>query len=247
MKKATLILIIFTLFSCSEETVVPEHIQRLANAEVHPDIRCGNLTSAAFNEIIPVHDDKDIITFTIPSIPDHIDSAYITNNIIRAYEQWSEIIGIPIEKTPHHDIADIIVEFQWLDGIGGVLGKADYPKLAQPQKIVFDLYDIHVLEEAISFDFFTIALHEAGHTLGIPHIGYSAAVMWPAYRQKFTSLNYPDIFEAKKRYNLTETFIDQFGRTFTWIKKKITHESTPTSSVQNSSPSVEIMTETDIG
>ena len=254
------VLLLFTLFlvGCTTDTFDSEAMSevemRMAEAQRIDFPRCGNLETAAFNELIQVHDDLDTIRYAIPYIPESLDADTVRNAIATAYQQWSDIINIPILEvqistaehiTEVHN-ADIVVTFDWLDGIGGILGKAEFPKTKTPQTLVFDLYDMHEIDGEINFCFFTTALHEAGHTLGIPHLHNAEAVMWPAYRIAHQHPAYPDILEAKTRYDIRESFQDQGGRKFVYIKKKTIPDSTPISEGRSFSADVEISKERDI-
>ena len=247
MKSLISALFFAILFSaCNPIAEQPYHIQRLANAPVIETAICGTLTKAAFNENIPTHEGKEVITYNLLPIPEHLDTNYISRNIEHAFLQWAEIINIPIRRAQDIE-ADIHIEFDWLDGIGGILGIADFPGYKNPQIVTFDIYDISTIGEQHNYDFFTIALHEIGHTLGLPHLNSPEAVMWPAYRQHFRSPGAPDHFTAKDRYNITEPFIDKHNRKFIYIKKKTTQDYMLTSGETNSSPNVMISKEKGIG
>ena len=258
---------LFTLFlwGCNtdhfDQPPLSEAEMRMANADRIDFARCGNLESAAFNELIQVHDDLDTIRYAIPYIPESLDADTVRNAIATAYQQWSDIINIPIVEVESYTLqpfnvpdpvpersrrADIVITFDWLDGIGGILGKAEFPKTQSPQTLVFDLYDMHEIDGELNFCFFTTALHEAGHTLGIPHLHNAEAVMWPAYRIAHQHPAYPDILEAKIRYDIRESFQDHSGRKFVYIKKKTIPNSTPISKGPSFLADVETSKERDI-
>lgn len=246
MKFPTLIILLIFLTACAHAPETPEHLVRLAQAPVIEARICGTMTKAAFTDQIPTHEGKEIITWHIRPIPDHLDTSYILRNLDHAFQQWEAIIDIPIVRS--QDIhADIHIEFDWLDGIGGILGIADFPGYTQPQMLTFDTYDISTLAKQSDYDFFTIALHEIGHTLGIPHLPTPDAVMWPAYRQHFRSPAPPDQFKAKARYNITDSFVDKHNRRFIYIKKKTIPTYTQTSGVMNSSPGAKTLTDQGTG
>lgn len=250
------------IFSACEMRTIDEFAalsyaeKRMAEAETAEFAYCGVLESAAYNELIKVHSDKDTIYYSIPYIPGSLDTARTKLAIQKAYEQWEEIIGISIVESTYkpkmignypvvkeEDKIDIVILFDWMDGLGGILGKADFPALKAPQILTFDLYDMHEIEGELQFDFFTTALHEAGHTVGIPHLAHSDAVMWPAYRNAHTHIKQPDILAAKRRYEREETFNDFEGRKFVYVKKKTNPAYHQTSGELNSSHDVEIMME----
>ena len=233
MKITLIFLLLITLTACTQPPQKPYHELRLAQAPLIENQICGSITKAALVDQIPTHEDKDTITWYTLPIPDHLDTAYILQNLKHAFTQWQDNINIPIKRS-HHIHADIHIEFDWMDGIGGILGIADFPGSNTPQILTFDLYDISSMAERTDYDFFTIALHEIGHTLGIPHLAIPDAVMWPAYRQHFRSPAAPDKFKAKDRYNITDSFIDKHNRRFIYIKKKTIPISTLTSAATNS-------------
>ena len=70
------------------------------------------------------------------------------------------------------------------DGPGGILAHTFYPAPPNPESIAGDMHfdgdeDWHI---GANTDLFTVAIHEAGHALGLAHVDDPAALMYPYYR-----------------------------------------------------------------
>jgi hypothetical protein len=73
------------------------------------------------------------------------------------------------------------------DGAGGMLAHTFYPAPPNSEPIAGDMhFDADEAWHAgLAVDFFTVALHEAGHALGLGHSDQPGAVMYPYYRQAY--------------------------------------------------------------
>lgn len=80
------------------------------------------------------------------------------------------------------------------DGAGGVLAHTFYPYPVNPEPIAGDLhFDAdESWKTGADVDLFSVALHEAGHALGLGHSDKPGAVMYPYYR-KTNALTQEDI------------------------------------------------------
>lgn len=203
----------------SSDTALAIHSDDTVHREDPPPAFCGNISQAAYNHIIANYRDSSRITYCIDSIPDKLLPDYVKKNLELAYRHWSEVIDIPIYRTTCDCDPHIKVVFEHMDGPGGILGRADFPGFNTPQILTIDKYDVLPGPYQDDYDLFTIALHEAGHTLGVPHLFCPDAVMWPAYTHRVTGLKFQDFVTTKRLYGNTSPFTDHTEREFIWIAR----------------------------
>jgi hypothetical protein len=87
------------------------------------------------------------------------------------------------------------------DGRGKVLAHTFYPAPPNPEPIAGDLHfdDDEPWGIGEGTDLFSVALHEAGHALGLPHSDKPGAVMYPYYR-RIGGLTAEDISAIRELY-----------------------------------------------
>lgn len=87
------------------------------------------------------------------------------------------------------------------DGPGKVLAHTFYPAPPNPEPIAGDLHfdDDEPWGVGVGIDLFSVALHEAGHALGLPHSDKPGAVMYPYYR-RVSGLTEDDIAAIRELY-----------------------------------------------
>ncbi len=155
-----------------------------------------------------VYSKLETITYFVANKPDNMDSATANDIIDRAWSVWSEHLDgreiSRVDKAP----ADVLILFQNMDGTGGTLGQSEFPpKDDQDQRertVIFDNYDLAGSKEGTaSFDFFTIAVHEFGHSLGLMHCDDNQAVMFWQYNGIKHLLTIDDISGVREKYNPT--------------------------------------------
>lgn len=98
------------------------------------------------------------------------------------------------------------------DGPGGVLAHAFFPAPdPNPETIGGDMHfdeDETWTNDGTNFDTFIVALHEAGHSLGMLHSGVSPAVMEPFYNGAITGLFQDDIDGIRTLYGTRVVVLD---------------------------------------
>ncbi|GFG29462.1 hypothetical protein Cfor_02853 [Coptotermes formosanus] len=140
----------------------------------------------------------------------------VVNEMKKAFKAWSGYARLNFHHVQNPN-ADITIAFGRgphqdgypFDGPGNILAHAFYP-------YEMDSYggDIHfdddedwkVVENASAddgVDFFTVAVHELGHSLGLAHSPVSTSIMFPYYKghQNNFQLGYDDILAMYELYN----------------------------------------------
>lgn len=92
------------------------------------------------------------------------------------------------------------------DGVGRVLAHTFYPSPPNGEPIAGDMHfdDDETWRTGASIDLFSVALHEAGHALGLGHSDQPGAVMYPYYRMT-AALNSDDIAGIRALYGAPES------------------------------------------
>lgn len=143
------------------------------------------------------------------------NETFVQGELDRAFAAWADYANLKFVPISDYHSADIVVSFGRyshgdyypFDGPGLVLAHAYYP-------YEFGHFggDIHfdddedwrpdVTELYQGMDFFTVAVHEIGHSLGLSHSPVADSVMYPYYKgpQKSFALGYDDILAMYELY-----------------------------------------------
>lgn len=134
----------------------------------------------------------------------------VKSEIERAYTEWAKHVQITFTQTINlNGPQTLAVLFASgahgdgypFDGPGGVLAHTFYPYPLNPEPIAGDMHFDNDENWRIgaNLDVFSVALHEAGHALGLGHSDSPGDVMYPYYRM-VTGLGPGDIAAIQKQY-----------------------------------------------
>ncbi|MEI6972434.1 MAG: matrixin family metalloprotease, partial [bacterium] len=141
------------------------------------------------------------------------DLANEQTEVLRGMNVWTQYAGIafsPAAAAGQSRSFDIL----WgagnhgdsypFDGSGGVLAHCFYPSPPNSETIAGDMHfdDDETWRVGATYDMFSVALHEAGHGLGLGHSVDPTAVMYPYY-QMVTNLRSDDIAGIRSLYATT--------------------------------------------
>ncbi|MCC7496037.1 MAG: matrixin family metalloprotease [Bryobacterales bacterium] len=151
------------------------------------------------------------LRFAFLQLTSQLDVNELHQAFKRALANWSNYAQIDFtESAEPYGLKTLAVLFARgshgdpypFDGPGNVLAHTFYPAPANPEPIAGDLH-FDEDEDWNSIDFFSVALHELGHALGLGHSDQPAAVMYPYYK-RVTGLNLEDIDAIRQLYAFRE-------------------------------------------
>jgi hypothetical protein len=133
------------------------------------------------------------LQYFFDSVTDKMDESTVRGEIERAFREWQKYGNFTLSAG---SVAGAQRSFDILfargahgdaypfDGPGGVLAHTFYPAPPNAEPIAGDMhFDADENWHAGSnIDLFSVALHEAGHALGLGHSDQPGAVMYPYYR-----------------------------------------------------------------
>jgi hypothetical protein len=139
-----------------------------------------------------------------------IDQNTQASQIALAFAQWMKYANVtvaPVAQAAQPRSADLLFATYShgdpypFDGPGGVLAHTFYPFPLNNEPLAGDMHfdDSETWGVGTGIDLFSVALHEAGHALGLAHSADPSAVMYPYYRQQ-TGLTSDDIAAIQSLY-----------------------------------------------
>jgi hypothetical protein len=150
--------------------------------------------------------------YVFGTLTTEVPAALVQSEIVRALNSWTWYTNVSF--SPGTDAAaarTVAIRFASgahgdayrFDGPGGILAHTFYPVPVNPESIAGDMHldadeNWHVGGDV---DIYSVALHEAGHAIGLGHSDKPGDVMYPYYRRGM-SLSANDIGAAQALYGL---------------------------------------------
>jgi hypothetical protein len=133
------------------------------------------------------------LQYTFSDLTTKVSSYLTTQEIVRALNQWPKYANVHfapgLDPTAPATVAVKFAEYNHgdgfpFDGPGGILAHTFYPVPTNPEPIAGDMHldGSENWNVGADTDIYTVALHEAGHALGLGHTATISAIMYPYYR-----------------------------------------------------------------
>jgi Matrixin len=150
------------------------------------------------------------LQYYIGSVPNYLDRDAVKLAIESAMQQWAAVADIRFTQTAQpHQPRSIDFTFKEIDGPGGTLARAFLPGDVSSEPtagdVEFDSAEIWEIGDSCgdaAFDLIYVAVHEAGHALGLYHSSEPGSVMAPTVspQQSFRQLDPSGIDAVLKLY-----------------------------------------------
>lgn len=155
------------------------------------------------------------LSYVFSSLTQSLPFLTVQAEIVRGLTEWTRYANVRLTPGGSVGTARTIHIFfgrgshgdQYpFDGVGRVLAHTFYPAPPNAEPIAGDMHfdDDETWRVGASIDLFSVALHEAGHALGLGHSDQPGAVMYPYYRMTAT-LNSDDIAGIRALYGAPES------------------------------------------
>jgi hypothetical protein len=150
------------------------------------------------------------LNYSYRSLTNRVDSATVRAEVLRALLEWTKYSPVYFTETTLASAKrsiDILFASKAhgdgypFDGAGGVLAHTFYPAPPNSEPIAGDMHldADEIWNVGADTDIFSVALHEAGHALGLAHSDNPNSVMYPYYH-RVTGLKADDIAGIQALY-----------------------------------------------
>jgi hypothetical protein len=153
--------------------------------------------------------------YAFGSITPKVPAQLVQSEMVRALNEWSKHTNVIFQPTTVASAPrTVLMKFVSgahgdaypFDGPGGILAHTFYPVPINAESIAGDMHldadeNWHVGGD---IDIYSVALHEAGHAIGLGHSDKPGDVMYPYYRSHM-SLSANDIGAAQTMYGLLDS------------------------------------------
>jgi matrixin/glucodextranase-like protein len=163
------------------------------------------------------------LRYVITNRTGRLSDSMVRSEVSRALQEWSRYARVNFTPGTDATAASTITilfargshaDAYPFDGTGKVLAHTFYPHPTNPEPIAGDMHfdDDEDWSVGRDVDLFSVALHEAGHALGLGHSDRPGSVMYPYYRIS-TVLSDDDITAIRNLYGSRSAVIPPSGGT----------------------------------